>query len=109
MSQVPAPSPYYKYHVFFCTNKRTDGRASCEDHGSLRMRAYAAQRIKELGLAGVGGMRMNTAGCLDRCSLGPVMVVYPDGVWYTWSTQADIDEIIAEHLQHHRIVERLRI
>jgi (2Fe-2S) ferredoxin len=75
----------------------------------MRMRVYAAQRIKALGLAGVGGARMNTAGCLDRCSLGPVMVVYPDGVWYTWSCQADIDEIIAEHLQNNRIVERLRL
>jgi len=46
---------------------------------------------------------------MDRCAKGPVIVVYPEGVWYTWQTQADIDEIISEHLQQGRVVERLRI
>jgi (2Fe-2S) ferredoxin len=49
------------------------------------------------------------AGCLDRCDQGPVLVVYPEGVWYTYVDHTDIDEIIREHLQHGRIVERLKI
>jgi len=66
---------FYKYHVFFCTNQREDGSACCQDHGARALRDYAKQRSKKLGLAGPGGVRMNTAGCLDRCDLGPVMVV----------------------------------
>jgi len=54
-------------------------------------------------------VRINTAGCLNRCSEGPVMVVYPEGVWYTYVDQEDIDEIIDEHLTGGRVVERLKL
>jgi len=73
------------------------------------MRDYAKKRSKELGIAGKGNVRVNTAGCLDRCEQGPVVVVYPDDVWYTYVDQEDIDEIIDEHLVHGRIVKRLQI
>ncbi|MFP5344924.1 MAG: (2Fe-2S) ferredoxin domain-containing protein, partial [Gammaproteobacteria bacterium] len=56
-----------------------------------------------------GKVRINNAGCLDRCEEGPVIVVYPEGVWYSYVDKEDIDEIIEEHLQHGRPVERLRI
>jgi len=70
-------TPYYRYHVFFCTNQRDDGSACCADHRSQDMRDYAKARIKELGLSGRGNVRVNSAGCLDRCEEGPVIVVYP--------------------------------
>ncbi|SFM59079.1 (2Fe-2S) ferredoxin [Ectothiorhodospira mobilis] len=54
-------------------------------------------------------MRVNSAGCLDRCGEGPVAVVYPEGVWYTFADEHDLEEIIQEHLVHGRVVERLRI
>jgi (2Fe-2S) ferredoxin len=73
------------------------------------MRDYAKQRVKELGLSGEGKLRVNMSGCLDRCEEGPCIVVYPDAVWYTYVDRADIDEIIEQHLQQGRIVERLRI
>jgi (2Fe-2S) ferredoxin len=73
------------------------------------MRDYVKKRIKEMGLAGKGGVRINTAGCLDRCAEGPVIVVYPDDVWYTYVDKEDLDEIIEEHLVGERIVERLKI
>ena len=100
---------YYKYHVFFCTNQREPGVQACENCGASGMRAYAKQRIKELELNGQGGVRINTAGCLDRCSEGPVIVVYPEDTWYTYVDEEDIDEIINEHLIHGRPVERLKI
>lgn len=100
---------YYRHHVFFCTNQRTDGRPCCQDHDAQAMRDYAKQRTKELGLSGKGEVRINNAGCLDRCDEGPVLVVYPEGVWYTYVDQADIDEIIEEHLGHGRVVERLKL
>jgi (2Fe-2S) ferredoxin len=98
---------HYRYHLFFCTNQRADGRACCQDFDSQAMRDYAKRRCKELGISGAGGVRVNTAGCLDRCALGPVVVVYPEGVWYTWVDREDIDEIIEQHLVHGRPVERL--
>ena len=101
--------PFYKYHVFFCTNKRTDGRQSCEDCGASVVRDYAKDKVKAAGLAVPGGVRINTAGCLNRCEHGPVMVVYPEGTWYTYVDREDIDEIINEHLIHGHIVKRLLI
>jgi (2Fe-2S) ferredoxin len=103
------PDSYYRKHVFFCTNQREDGSACCQDFDSRSMRDYAKTRAKELEIAGPGGVRVNTAGCLDRCSEGPCVVVYPEGVWYTWIDRTDIDEILDQHLVHGRIVERLRI
>ena len=100
---------YYRRHAFFCTNRREDGSQCCEQCGASAMRAYAKERVKAMGLAGRGGVRINTAGCLDRCSEGPVIVVYPEGVWYTYIDQEDLDEIIDEHLVHGRIVKRLQI
>ena len=54
-------------------------------------------------------MRVNKAGCLGRCDDGPVLVVYPDNVWYTYVDKEDIDDIIDNHLLHGRIVDRLRL
>lgn len=73
------------------------------------MREYAKARIKAMGLAGKGRVRINQAGCLDRCEEGPIIVVYPEGVWYTYVDEHDVDEIVQEHLIHGRIVKRLRI
>lgn len=100
---------HFKQHVFFCVNQRQEGEQCCNDHRAEDVRGYAKQRIKALGLNGEGKVRVNTSGCLDRCSEGPVMVIYPEGVWYTYVDNADIDEIISEHIQHGRVVERLKI
>jgi (2Fe-2S) ferredoxin len=102
---------YYERHVFFCCNQRdaSEQRPCCNGKGASEMRDYAKQRVKALGLAGAGKVRVNQAGCLDRCEEGPCVVVYPDAVWYTYVDRADIDEIIEEHLRHGRTVERLRI
>ena len=108
MSSPPA-QPHFRHHVFFCCNQRKNGSACCEDHGASELRAYAKDRVKQLGLSGEGKTRINQAGCLDRCELGPVLVVYPEGIWYTYVDRSDIDEIIEQHLQQGRVVERLRV
>jgi (2Fe-2S) ferredoxin len=100
---------YYKHHVFFCTNQRNDGRQSCNDCGAQKLRDYAKQRCKELGISGPGQVRINSAGCLDRCQDGPVLVVYPEETWYQYVDHADIDEIIDQHLVAGNTVERLKI
>lgn len=100
---------FYDKHVFFCMNKRDDGRDCCMDMGAGTAQKHAKQRVKDLGLNGEGKIRINQAGCLDRCETGPVMVVYPDAVWYTYVDNTDIDEIIDSHLVNGQVVERLRI
>ena len=100
---------YYQHHVFFCTNQRTNGENCCADHRSTELHAYAKQKIAQMGLNGAGRIRMNKAGCLDRCELGPILVIYPEETWYTFMDESDIDEIISEHLVNGRRVERLLV
>ena len=100
---------YYKHHVFFCLNQRDPPEKCCSMFDAAGMQAYAKSRIKALGLSGKGSIRVNKAGCLDRCEEGPVLVVYPDEVWYTYVDRSDIDEIIDRHLVNGEVVERLRI
>jgi len=99
---------YFSKHVFFCTNQRAEGQC-CNNCGAQTMRDYAKQRCKELGIHGPGQVRINSAGCLDRCDEGPVLVIYPEETWYSYVDQEDIDEIINEHLLHDRPVKRLKI
>ena len=103
------PMSFYKHHVFFCCNKRDNGEACCEDRGASALRAYAKDKVKALKLSGEGKVRINQAGCLDRCELGPVLVIYPEETWYTYVDESDIDEIVEEHLVHGRVVERLKV
>ena len=103
------PAPHYLRHAFFCVNRRQDGRRCCADSDSEAIRAYAKSRMKEADFHGRGMVRINSSGCLDRCDEGPVLVIYPDGVWYTFVDKEDIDEIIDQHLLKGKIVDRLRI
>ena len=100
---------YFSHHVFFCTNLREDGRQSCEQCNAKAARDYVKQRCKEMGITGAGRVRINTAGCLDRCEHGPVIVIYPDETWYTYVDREDLDEIVDRHLVDGVVVERLRI
>ncbi len=100
---------YFKHHLFFCTNQRANGEACCANHGAGDMRDYAKNRIKTMADQIDGSVRVNNAGCLARCDEGPVMVIYPEAVWYTFVDKEDIDEIIDEHLVHGRVVERLKV
>ena len=97
----------FKHHLFFCLNERSNGNNCCAQHNAFDLFAYAKNRIKELGLSGPGKIRVNKAGCLDACNLGPVMVVYPEGTWYTFIDTDDIEEIIQSHLLQGKPVARL--
>jgi (2Fe-2S) ferredoxin len=100
---------YYKHHAFFCLNERSNGNPCCEQHGATRLFDYAKNKCKDLNLNGKGQVRINRAGCLDRCDFGPVMVVYPEGVWYHFIDESDIDEIIEQHFVGGQPVKRLMI
>ena len=98
---------YYERHIFFCLNQRDNGEECCIQHNSQVGFDHCKSRVKAEKLAGPGGVRVNRAGCLDRCAGGPVAVVYPEAVWYTYVDQHDIDEIVDSHLKNGRVVERL--
>lgn len=101
-----AQRPFYDAHVFCCVNMRVKGhpRGCCQEKGAIVLRNYMKDRAKELGLKAT---RINASQCLDRCELGPVMVIYPEGIWYGYKTKADLDEILQSHLVEGRVVERL--
>ena len=107
-SRVSDPAPYYQAHVFCCVNERPEGhpRGCCKGKGSEKLRNYLKARAKELGL---NDMRINQSGCLDRCELGPTMVIYPEGVWYSYRTTEDAEEILQRHLIKGERVERLML
>jgi (2Fe-2S) ferredoxin len=102
-------SSYYRHHVFFCLNQRGNGEACCAQHDAQAAFDHCKALVKAEGLAGPGGVRVNKAGCLDRCAGGPVAVVYPEGTWYTYVDRDDIDEIVERHLKGGEVVERLRL
>lgn len=107
MTTDPQP-PYFKRHIFFCLNERKNNEACCAQQGAQAAFDHCKSRVKALGLAGAGEVRVNKAGCLDRCAGGPVAVVYPEGVWYSYVDASDIDEIVESHLRDGKVVERLR-
>lgn len=100
------PEPFFRRHVFCCINERPPGheRGCCKAKGAVRLRNYLKARVKEIGLEGV---RINQSGCLDRCELGPTMVIYPEGVWYHYGTIEDAEEILQTHLLKGGRVRRL--
>jgi (2Fe-2S) ferredoxin len=102
------PKPYYEAHVFCCTNRRPAGhpRGCCAERNGEALRDHMKSRARDLGLRNV---RVNNAGCLDRCELGPTLVIYPEGVWYTCATTQDIDEVLETHLVKGGRVERLML
>ncbi len=104
-----AVEPYFQRHIFFCLNQRDKGDNCCAAHDAQAAFDHCKKRIKSERLSGAGKVRVNKAGCLDRCSAGPVAVVYPEGVWYTFVDKDDIDEIVESHLKKGRIVERLLV
>ncbi len=106
-SSDPATRGYYARHIFFCLNERKNGENSCAQHDAQEGFDRCKSNVKGSGLAGPGQVRVNKSGCLDRCAGGPVAVVYPDAVWYTFVDKDDVDEIVESHLKHGRIVERL--
>jgi (2Fe-2S) ferredoxin len=100
--------PPYRRHVFVCLHERdaSDPRGSCGQKGSPALLKQLKGACKAAGLDEV---RVNKAGCLDNCELGISVVVYPENVWYGHVGPGDVDELVREHMQGGRPVERLRV
>lgn len=100
---------HYQKHIFFCTNIKDRNRKCCSQGDASNMSEYLKSKLKSLDLWGEGKMRVSTSGCLGFCRKGPAMVIYPEDLWYTYSCEADIDEIFQNSILHNRIVKRLLI
>ena len=99
----------FKHHIFICINQRPQGdpRGCCADTGSVEFHAFFKKEVERLGLRGI--VRANKAGCLDHCEYGPSIVIYPEGVWYWVGSNADVTEIMEQHILNGKLVERLLI
>ncbi len=100
---------YYRKHIFFCLNNRGKNETCCNNFGANRLQKYAKDRLKSIKGYSNKKIRVNRAGCLSRCDEGPVLVVYPEGVWYQYLDESDIDEIIESHIIGDKVVKRLQI
>jgi (2Fe-2S) ferredoxin len=96
----------YRHHVFACHTQRPPGhpRGSCGAAGAQPLwdrmgKALEAARLTDIGFT--------AAGCLGFCKAGPLLVVYPEGVWYRPTTPEDIDEIVESHFKNGKRVDRL--
>lgn len=99
----------FERHIFVCQNVRPAGapRPSCTADGTSELVGQLKKFAKAAGLD--GAIRVNKAGCLDQCEHGPVVVVYPEAVWYGQVQPEDAEEIVAGYLVGGRPVERLRL
>ncbi len=100
---------YYKKHMFICIHQRDDGKECCNNKNSSEIFEYAKKKCISLKIQKKGCIRVNKAGCLDRCTEGPVVVIYPDNIWYNYKNKNDIDEIIDSHIINNVVVKRLKI
>lgn len=107
VADSPRSVDYYKRHIFFCLNERKNDEECCAKHNAQAAFDRCKSLVKAAGLSAPGHVRVNKAGCLDRCAAGPVAVVYPEGVWYSYVDNDDIDEIVESHLKNGKVVERL--
>lgn len=99
----------YRYHIFSCINQRSadDPKGSCSAKGSERLQDLFKSEVKRRGLQ--TEVRANKAGCLDACEYGPVVVIYPEGVWYRLRTDQDVLEVMDRHIGRGEVVDRLVI
>lgn len=100
---------YYNKHVLLCTNQKPTGKPCCSNSGGEEFFSYMKDKLVQLDVHGPGKIRISKSGCLGRCALGPCLVIYPEGIWYTYSSFSDIDKIINEYLLENKQVDSLLI
>ncbi len=100
---------YFTKHIFLCTNQKGPGKQCCANTGGEIFVDYLKKKVKGLDLPEPLNIRVSKSGCLGRCTEGPCIVIYPEGIWYTYASLDDLDEIVTRYLINGDIVERLLI
>ncbi len=95
----------FRFHIFVCTQQKPEGSASCPASGSMAVLGELDREIEARGLR--NDVQLTTCGCLGLCDEGPMMVVYPEGVWYRRVQPSDVPEIVSQHLADGKPVDRL--
>ena len=95
----------FRFHLFVCTQQKPEGVPSCPASGSFAVLGALDREIQARGLD--NDVQLTTCGCMGLCDEGPVMVVYPEGVWYRRVKASDVSEIVGNHLRDGKPVERL--
>ncbi|MCL5265881.1 MAG: (2Fe-2S) ferredoxin domain-containing protein [Chloroflexi bacterium] len=89
----------YRKHVLVCSS------SDCAQYGAEDILDLLGQGLRERGLQ--QEIKLTKTGCLKECEDGPIVIVYPDGVWYSRVAIEDVDDIIDEHLVNERVLSRL--
>ena len=97
----------YQHHLFVCTNRRPEDnpKGCCASKGSEALLAFFKEEVQKRGLKGT--VRVNQAGCLDACAMGPSVVIYPEGVWYTVRTEEEALAVIDRHLIRQEVINEM--
>jgi len=95
----------FRHHIFVCTQQKPEGVTSCPANRSFRILQKVEQEIIAHGLD--DDVQLGTCGCLGLCDDGPILIVYPDGIWYRRVQPEDVREIVTAHLRDGNPVERL--
>ncbi len=98
-----------KYHIFVCTSSRANGQQKgfCHTKDGVGVVESFLEEISDRGLS--GEVMVSNTGCLAICEKGPIVIVYPDNVWYGSVTPADVEEIVSVHIEEGQVVKRLVI
>jgi (2Fe-2S) ferredoxin/SAM-dependent methyltransferase len=95
----------FRFHLFVCTQQKPEGVPSCPTSGSFAVLGALDREIQTRGL--IHDVQLTTCGCMGLCDEGPVLVVYPAGVWYRRVQASDVSEIVGRHLGDGKPVDRL--
>ncbi|WP_425618814.1 ferredoxin [Anatilimnocola sp. NA78] len=99
----------FTHHIFVCCNqrKKDHARGSCDPDGDEELKSTLKKELEKRGLKPM--VRANEAGCLDQCELGPVIVIYPQAIWYGGVRIKDVPRIVEETIVNGRILPDLLI
>lgn len=95
----------FRQHVFICTQEKPEGAGSCPHNGSLQVLQRLETELESQKLE--GEVQVTTCGCFGLCDDGPILLVYPDGVWYRRVKEDDVRQIVTSHLRSGKVVSRL--